>query len=93
MMHNLVKGFQWRSARKRRAAGKQVIQNRAERIYIAGPAYDTTSAIGLLGWHEPGSSHNLAAQCQLTIFMNEFGQSEVGNPRLVVLVNKDVGRL
>src|SRR6185436_16855805 len=76
-----------------RTASEQVIENRAERIHIAALA-DRTAFGGCLLWRDVvWRTEHLAAEREFSLFLETFGQTEVGHARFVGLIDEDVRRL
>ena len=78
---------------ERRPAGDQGIERRPQRIHVGRRADLAPLAAGLLRRHVAGRPHDLARAGQPAVALHLLGQAEVGDPRVAVLVEQDVGRL
>ena len=77
-----------------RAAGQQMIENRAQRIDVAAPAHFAALSTGLLGRHEVGRAEHLAGHGDAGIAVEPLGQAKIGDARLIGgRVNQHVRRL
>ena len=85
-----------RLARERRTRGKQVIENRPERIDITLRADGAAPGSGLFGRHEVGRAQDLTGQSQSRVESrvlrvdHALGQAKVGNAGLVERINQNV---
>jgi hypothetical protein len=73
---------------ERRAAGEQLVQDRAQPVDVA--ARVGLASGGLFGRHVAGRSHRAAARGQGSVDRHPVGETEVGDARAIRLVDQDV---
>ena len=78
---------------ERRPAGDQGIEGRPQGIHVGRRTDLAPLAPGLLRRHVAGRPHDLARAGQPAVALHLLGQAEVGDARVAVLVEQDVGRL
>ena len=81
-----------RASRERRTAREQVVEQRAQRIDVAARTDFAELLRGLFGRHVARRTKRLTAHGQVRAVRQLFGQTEVGDARLVERINEHVGR-
>jgi hypothetical protein len=93
LLHHLDQGVERGPRPERRTAGEQLVQHRPQGVDV-GRGRQARSAGGLLGGHVARRAHNAAHwPTRVGLRQNVLGQAEVGDVRLPVRVEEDVGRL
>ena len=86
-------GVHRRGRLERRPARHQRIERRPEGIHVSRRPHVTALAAGLLRRHVARRPHDLARAGQPAVGLQLLGQPEVGDPRVAVLVEQNIGRL
>src|SRR5437667_12768282 len=73
-----------------RAGCQQIVENRAQSIYIAVPAHLAALRTGLFRRHEVRRTEHLAGYGHTCVTIEPLGQSKVRDARLIARVHQDV---
>ena len=89
---HLLQQFAHARPRERRPPRQQLIKDDAERVHVHGGAGLARPARGLFGRHVGGRAHDGPGSGFAVVLVEVFGQAEVGDLRLAVGRQQDVGR-
>ena len=90
---HLVERLDQRRTGKRCPACQQGVEDRAQAVDVGRRRERAPGTGRLLGRHVRGGPHRRARLRQLAVALDALGQPEVGDVRLAVLVQQDIGRL
>ena len=92
-LQHLHHGVHRRLGLEGRPAGQALVEDGAEAVNVGGGAQLLDAPGGLLGGHVARRAEDGAGARLLAVVVQPLGQAEVGDVRLVVLVDEDVRRL
>ncbi len=90
---DVLQGFQQGPPLERGATGQKLVQDRPQRIDIRNRGQLLGFALGLLGRHVAGRSHDRAGAGVAVLRIQLLGQAEVGHLGQIFLGQQHVGRL
>ena len=94
LLQHLQQRVQRRLAAERRPAGQQLVEDRPQAVDVGGGGQRPFRAGGLLGGHVAGRADDGARAASGSLSpLDALGQAEVGDVRLALGVEQDVGRL
>ena len=93
LLQDLHERVEWRFRAERRPAGQQLVEQRPQAVDVAGRPQLLGLAGGLLGRHVAGRAEDGPGARLGRNRRSVLGQAEVGDVRLVVRLEQDVGGL